>query len=184
MISKSLLSSNITDHKIIFTLKQLYGVYNKRNFSGDDVNNRCNEQQIQNLFNDIYITTDNFAIIRKKSQLMLWAIFIYFFVLAIGLIIELTGLLHETIGDVSFIGFGIVLGSSIIYLIVICIATFQLKKGRLVIFHQIQSVIERNREKFENMGLRWNIPEHCCFIELYFEQSYLETSNQLGESTY
>jgi len=160
--------------RIIFPLTATSGTYNSLFFDPSLVDGRIQMSDIQPYFDEIYTNTNNLAPVRKQVRYVLWALFTFLVLLAFGVFLEVSGFSRsEEPGDgeekKGWAGLSIILASSIFYVIcIVCIVT-SARKGMPKLYKSILDVTNRHQYRFQNVGLRWVVPQNCRWLELWMD---------------
>ena len=128
------------------------------------LNELCTAQEIQKVLDEIHYTTKNMAPIRIYTRFFTWSLFIHFFLIFTGLIIRLAvyrGMEQYNVGlYIILSAFGILLS--------INVCAWCIKNNRLkILYNQINLIVNKYRESYEERGLRWEIMKSCMWIELW-----------------
>ena len=164
--------------KIIFTLQKFGGYYNIQDFQPIIVSNKINYQDIENLFNEIYIKTSNFSALRYPTRYLIAFSVLYFILILIGIAIELGGFLNlnndHKIGAIAFYGFALIAVASLFFICAM-VVIHKIKRAKVPALKQdIESVLVKHKIRFSKLGFNWIVPNTCEWLELWMNGSSLQ----------
>jgi len=165
------ISDNITlfspdpKFKVVFRVNTLTGKYNLKNFSPSQVDKRCTLFDLNTFFNQIYLSTSSLKPIRKQTITTILALLVCSLLILYGIGFWFYDL-FEKFDPKSLLSICIASGTILTYALLYCyhykISYSEIPKLR----QKISQVIEYNRVLFDEVGLRWVLPENCHWIEL------------------
>jgi len=154
--------------QVTFPLNKTTGKYELSHFNPSDLDNRCQLSDIENFFDDIYKSTNNLALLRRISHLLLLVTLSGISLLTFGIALHSYGYYADKSREAD-LGMYLMLLSPILMISGFCIYGGS-GASRLNQTHAIiTEVITRNKERLEGMGLKWDVEKDCRYFELSLE---------------